>query len=152
MKALQAILGAALLGAVVFAQESDRWRATMANTPRLQSFDVFVDTGRSPLAAYQLSIATDRRDVRIVAIDGGESTSFRAPPYYDRRALLTNHVILAAFSTDPAPRLPFGMTRVASIRVQVNGLTEPRFQVNLETAANANGDRIRASGFLQARH
>jgi len=116
---------------------------TPQGTAHLALLDVFVDSGAQRLAAYQFELATEKGDVKILRIEGGEHPAFREPPYYDPAAIKTNRVAVAAFST--SKDLPKGKTRVARIRVQVAGSIEPEYVIRLEAAGTSDGHRIKAS-------
>lgn len=109
---------------------------------RFEAIDVFVDTGIQSLAAWQLELKSTTNDVQIVGIEGGEHPAFQEPPYYDSRAMNSNRVIIAAFSTDE--NLPSGRSRVARIHVQVRGPGARTWMSELTTSATADGTRIPA--------
>lgn len=95
--------------------------AAEARSP-FRVLDVYVDSGTSPLAAYQFEFNTKQKDageMKLVGIEGGESTAFKEPPRYDPRALTlpAPRVIVAAFNT--GKDLPTGKTRVARLMVRV---------------------------------
>jgi len=131
-----------LLAGGLAAQETDRREAEPAPAARFRAVDVFVDSGASALAAYQLELAAEVGAVKIVGVEGGEHSAFREPPYYDPAAISRDHVILAAFSTQKD--LPKGRTRVARIHVQITGDVEPEYALKLTTAALPDGTRISA--------
>lgn len=109
---------------------------------RFEAIDVFVDSGLQSLAAWQLELKSTADDVQIVGIEGGEHPAFKEPPYYDSRAMNSNRVIIAAFSTED--NLPSGRSRVARIHVQVRGPEARTWMSELTTAATADGTRIPA--------
>ena len=51
-------------------------------------------------------------------------------------------VVIAAFNTSAADKLPKGRTRVATIHLEISDERKPEFSLKLETAATANGNRI----------
>lgn len=113
------------------------------NAPvRFRAVDIFVDSGETPLAAYQLEFAVTNVSANIIGIEGGEHPVFAQPPFYDPKGMQHERAIIAAFSTEAADKLPKGKTRVATIHIQTSGKTEPRFETTLQTAADANGGRI----------
>lgn len=115
---------------------------------RFAAFDVFVDSGDQPLAAWQIDLhADDEKNtgtVRIAGIEGGEHEQYRTPPVYDPRAMQHDRVIIGAFSTADDANLPKGRTRVARIHVRLQGPEGfvPEFDVVLETAATPLGVEI----------
>jgi len=122
------------LSGVVFAQPA----ATSSASVRFQAIDIYVDSKDKPLAAYQLEFTATAGDVKIVGIEGGDHAAFAEAPFYDPQAMQHERVIIAAFST--ADKLPTGKTRVATIHVQVTGKADPRFELKLQTAADARGN------------
>jgi hypothetical protein len=105
--------------------------------------DVYVDSGTTPLAAWQVELVDAGDQARIVGIEGGEHPAFRAAPYYDPRALQQGRVVIAAFQTDSA--LPSGSSRVARIHFVVSGAGAARWSAKLVTAADADGHTIPAT-------
>ncbi len=109
--------------------------------------DVYVDSGASPLAAYQFEFDTSQKNaggLKLVGIEGGESTAFKEPPRYDPRALTlpAPRVIVAAFNT--GKDLPTGKTRVARLMVRVApGAALPKeLEGHLTAAATADAKPI----------
>ena len=113
-----------------------------ADVRRFEAIDVFVDSGNQRLAAWQLEVKSTANDVQIVGIEGGEHPAFAEPPYYDKRAMNNNRVIIAAFST--GDNLPSGRSRVARIHVQVRGSGARTWLSELTTSATTDGTRIPA--------
>jgi len=110
---------------------------------RFAAVDVYVDSGRRPLAAYQFELKATVGNVKIVGIEGGEHAAFKEPPYYDPAALTRQRIVIAAFNT--GEDLPTGRTRVARVHVRVAGTIEPEYAVELEAAASPDGKRISAT-------
>jgi hypothetical protein len=123
-----------------------------SDSVRFEAVDVFVDAKAAPLAAYQIEFSAKAGDVRIAGIEGGAHPAFATPPFYDPKAMQEERVILAAFSTDAASTLPSGRTRVATIHLQVRGATPPLFQINLQTAADARGNKTPAEAAFEERN
>ncbi len=111
---------------------------------RFGAVDIYVDSGSTPLAAYQLEFAATNGLAKIVGIEGGEPAAFREPPFYDPKAMQRERVILASFSTAAAAELPTGKTRVATVHYQTTDSQPPRFELKLQTAGDAQGTRISA--------
>jgi hypothetical protein len=109
---------------------------------RFCAVDIFVDSGSTPLAAYQLRFAVTNGTAKIVGIEGGEHPAFRQPPYYDPKAIQNEVAIIASFNIAPPAELPTGKHRVATIHLRTTGTTPPRFEVKLQTAADAQGNKI----------
>jgi hypothetical protein len=128
-------------------------QATNAPAPpvRFQAVDVFVDGKDQPLAAYQVEISAPAGAVKIAGIEGGEHPAFQEPPFYDLRALQHERVIIAAFNTRTADKLPKGRTRVATLHVQVSGEASPAYEVKLQTAATLDGRKIEATAKVEER-
>lgn len=148
---LSTVIALALLQQSLRAQEADEWRVTRQTGVRFVSVAVWVDSGAQPLAAYQIAFTAKRGDVKVVGIEGGEHPAFQNPPFYDPKALQHDKVILAAFNTAPTAQLPHGVTRVATLHLQVSGSKPPRYVAKLEAAANATGQSISAKVSLEER-
>ena len=118
---------------------------------RFRAVDIYVDSGSTPLAAYQLEFAATNGVARIVGIEGGEPAAFRQPPFYDPKAIQHERVIIASFSTAPATDLPTGKGRVATIHYQTTDTQPPRFALKLQTAGDAQGNRISAEAGFEER-
>jgi hypothetical protein len=111
------------------------------NSLRFRAVDIFVDSGTKPLAAYQLEF-TAPAGAKIVGIEGGEHAAFKEAPFYDPKAIQHERVVIGAFSTNAADKLPTGKTRVATIHLQTTGNETPQFEVQVKTAATMNGKKI----------
>jgi len=106
--------------------------------------DIYLDAKGTPLAAYQLEFTVTNVVTKIVGIEGGDHPAFHDPPLYDPKAIQHERVILAAFSTKAAEKLPGGKTRVATIHLQMFGDAEPKFELKLQAAADSEGRKITA--------
>ena len=107
---------------------------------RFDYVDVYLDSNKKDLAAYQLELTLKAGKVRIVGIECGEHPAFEEPPYYDPAALAKDRIVIAAFNT--GRELPRGRTRVARLHVQIAGDVQPRYDVLLRAAAAADGKKI----------
>lgn len=116
---------------------------------RFETVDIYVDSGAKPLAAYQLEFRVRNVDAKIVGVEGGSHAAFREPPFYDPKAIQQERIILAAFNTSAANKLPKNKTRVATIHLQISGSKEPEFTVKLKTAASVDGRGIAAEVTLE---
>jgi hypothetical protein len=145
-RALALFLALALFGVGGLAQEARPAPADDSARVRFESVDVYIDSGRAPLAAYQVEFIANADRVAIVGIEGGEHPAFAEPPYYDPAALTQHRVIIAAFST--AKDLPIGRTRVARLHLRVQGTEEAEYSTKLLVAATLNGELIDAKSGL----
>ena len=136
--ALPTLLLTALLATAAFAQRGDDAPAAV----RFEYIEVYVDSDAAPLAAYQFELTDSAGSIKIVGIEGGAHEAFAAPPYYDPKAMKSDRVIIAAFST--ADALPTGKTRVATIHVQVEVDVIPEIAINLAVAGDIQGNEINA--------
>ena len=139
MKTARAWMTAVLFLATIcpmLAQDS-----TSTNTLRFHAVDISVDSTNKPLAAYQVDF-TASASAKIVGIEGGEHEAFKEAPFYDPKAIQQERVILGAFSTAKADKLPTGKTRVATIHLQTSGDLTPRYEVVVKAAATAGGKKI----------
>jgi len=122
---------------------------TTNESVRFTTVGVYVDSGETPLAAYQIEFTATVGEVRIVGIEGGEHPAFSVPPYYDPMAIQQRRVVLASFNTADADELPVGKTRIATIHLQVMGQTPPQYQTDLTVAADTEGKPIQAAVEIQ---
>ena len=138
---LLCLLVAAAFVALAFVSAAQESQPT--NTIRFRAVDVFVDSTNKPLAAYQLEF-TASAGARIVGIEGGGHATFKEAPFYDVKAMQHERVIIGAFSTAKADKLPTGKTRVATIHLQIQptGDQPPRFEVQVKAAATVGGKKI----------
>ncbi len=118
---------------------------------RFCAVDIYVDSGSTPLAAYQVEFAATNGTARIVGIEGGEHPAFREPPFYDPKAMQHERVIIAAFSTASTDKLPPGKTRIATIHFQTATARQPEFELKLQTAGDSQGNRIPANASFEQR-
>jgi hypothetical protein len=116
--------------------------ATNAASIRFETVDIFVDSQDQPLAAYQLEFSVTNGVAKIVGIEGGEHPAFREPPFFDPKAMQSERVIVAAFST--AKELPAGKTRVATIHIQISSTVEPQISTGQQLTADFNGNELSA--------
>ena len=125
--------------------------ATEEGRSRFGAVDIYVDSGSTPLAAYQLEFAATNGVAKIVGIEGGEHPAFRQPPFYDPKAMQHERVIIASFSTAPATGLPIGKTRVATVHFQTTGTQLPKFELKLQTAGDLQGNKIAVQASFEER-
>jgi hypothetical protein len=128
------------LAAGLLAQQS----ASEEGRSRFCAVDIYVDSGSTPLAAYQVEFAATNGMAKIVGIEGGEHPAFRQPPFYDPKAMQHERVIIASFSTAAAADLPTGKTRVATVHYQTTDTQPPQFQLKLQAASDAQGNKLSA--------
>jgi hypothetical protein len=114
-----------------------------------QAVDLYVDSGSTPLAAYQIEFKSRDGSARIVGVEGGDSDPFRSAPHFDPDAMKQERVIIAAFSLEDPPMLPAGKTRVATIHVALQGGRNPDYVIQLDAAADPGGNAIRASASFE---
>ena len=125
---------------------------------RFAPVHIYLDPAGKPLAAYQFELVcsvpvraypagednASRRHyehpVKIVGVEGGEHPAFKEAPYYDPAALMNERIIIAAFNT--GADLPTTRTRIATIHLQITGDAEPQCELNLTTAADADGEKL----------
>ena len=106
---------------------------------RFTYVDVYVDAGKSQLAAYQFELTTE---ATLVGVEGGDVEQFKKAPYYDPAALQGGRIIIAAFTTDK--NAPSGRIRVARIHVQETGAEAPAYTSILMVAAAPGGKKLDA--------
>ena len=134
-----------LCGAMwVQAQPRDAGIDAGQSAVRFAAVDVYIDSGESPLAAYQFELTATSGEFEIVGVEGGEHAAFKEAPYYDPAALHgEGRIIIAAFNT--GDDLPTGKTRVARVHVRIAGETSPEYAVELIVSASTEGDMIDAT-------
>ena len=125
--------------------------ATEEGRSRFGAMDIYIDSGSTPLAAYQVEFAATNGAVKIVGIEGGEHPAFRAPPYFDPKAIQNDRVIIASFNTSAAASLPVGRTRVATIHYQTSDQKPLQFQLTLDTAADSHANKISVQASFEQR-
>lgn len=111
---------------------------------RFAAIDLFVDSGKTPLAAYQVEFMATNGVVQIAGIEGGEAAAFKEPPAYDPKAMQRDRVVLAGFSTSKDAALPSGIVRIATVHIRVSRDRAPGFELRLHAAADSTGRRIAA--------
>lgn len=113
---------------------------------RFEAVDVFVDSGKVPLAAYQVRLraVSEESDyaVVLVGVEGGEGV-FEDAPYYDAKAMATNRIVVAAYSLESS--LPVGRTRVARLHVQLAAGQRVRYECKLDVAGDADANAVPAT-------
>jgi O-methyltransferase involved in polyketide biosynthesis len=119
---------------------------------RFCAVDIFVDSGSTPLAAYQFRFAVTNGTATIVGIEGGDHPAFRQPPFYDPKAIQSEVAIVASFNTAPADELPKGKTRVATIHLQTIGARPSLFDLKLQTAADNQGNKLACTESFEQRN
>jgi len=127
------------------APEANHAVATQPNV-RFAAFDVLIDSGKTPLAAYQVKIVTTSGDITLVGIEGSDQPAFAAAPYYDKHAILNKQIIVAGYSL--AGSLPTGKTRVATLMVRIGSSIKPDWHVTLQVAGGADGKQIPATASI----
>jgi len=95
------------------------------------AYDILIDSGAEPLAAYQIELKDTQSHARIVGIEGGEPGPYNEAPHYDPKAIQAERVIIGAFTTANAPT---GKVRVARLHIMAEGGT-PDFATTITTAA-----------------
>ena len=116
---------------------------------RFEAVDIYVDSCTKPLAAYQLEFWVGNGGAKIVGIEGGTHPAFSEPPFHDPKAMQKERVIIAAFNTDSANKLPRGKTRVATIHLQLSGGKTPEYKIKLQTAATVQARKISAEATFE---
>lgn len=112
----------------------------LAGDTRFASYDVMLDSGAFPLAAWQVEIVDASGRAKVVAVEGGQHLAFAEPPHYDPRALMHGRIVLAAFTTGET--LPEGSFRVARVHFAIEGAQEPTLTLRVMAAAGSDGSTI----------
>ncbi|HEX5245115.1 MAG TPA: hypothetical protein VFW23_17785 [Tepidisphaeraceae bacterium] len=127
------------------APEANRIDATQSSA-RFTALDVLVDSGKTPLAAYQVKIVATSGDVTLVGVEGSDQPAFSMAPYYEKHAILNKQFIVAAYSL--AGSLPTGKTCVATLMVRIGSSTKPDWHITLQVAGGADGKKIPATASI----
>ena len=141
------VTAAGVTAIFAWAQDAPADPPASQRASRFTYVDVYIDSGRSPLAAYQFELSVSKGEITIVGVEGGEHAAFAEPPYYDTAALQSDRIIIAAFDT--GDDLPSGQSRVARIHLMVSTLAPPAYRVELTAAADSDGSRIDAKITLE---
>jgi len=126
----------------VLAQQSEQDYSTAQSGVRFAPLHIYIDSGNSSLAAYQFELKAAAGQIKIVGVEGGQHAAFKEAPYYDPAALAKDRIIIAAFST--GSDLPKGRTRIATIHLQIAGDAEPKYELKLIVAGDAEAKEIPA--------
>jgi hypothetical protein len=140
-------LGLLLCVSAVLALQPQTPPATNPVTDPFTAVDIWVDSGRQALGAYQFELTLERGKGEIVGLEGGEHPAFTQPPYYDPAALSGQRIIVAAYQV--AAPLPTGKTRVARVHLQLHGEIKPQYVVKLIASCGATGETIPATAGAQ---
>ncbi len=116
------------------------------STGRFGYIDVYIDSGKQPLAVYQFELKSTRGDAKLVGVERGDSAVFHDPPYYDPAAINQQRVIVGSYSL--SGQLPAGKTRVARLQMYIAGEEEPAYDLKVTVAAAKDGSAIPASASL----
>jgi len=136
------ILAGICLIVPVLAQQSEQNYSTAQSGVRFAPLHIYIDSGKSSLAAYQFELKATAGQIKIVGVEGGQHKAFKEAPYYDPAALAKDRIIIAAFNT--GRDLPTGRTRIATIHLQIIGDAEPQYELKLIVAADADAKEIPA--------
>lgn len=102
------------------------------------TLDVYIDTGDTPLAAFQFEVISPGKIVGVGHADFSDEA-----PYYDPAALQGGRIIIAAFTTDADP--PSGRVRVARLHMYFSGAGKPDDKAEILVTAAPGGERMDAS-------
>lgn len=132
---MRKLLALLLLSLLTFAQ---------APTREFAVFDIYLDSGAEPLAAYQINVSDERAAVKILSVEGGEHPAFAEPPKFDAKAIQRDIIKIAAFSLNGRAQLPSGRTRIASLHVEIGPGLTPEWIASVQAAADPGGSKISA--------
>lgn len=123
---------------------------------RFEAVDVYVDSGKVPMAAYEIEFKASVNNgdgeqggvgakVELVGVEGGEPGAFAKPPFYDATVLAQkgNRIIVAAMSV--GSDLPMGNTRVARLHVAVPAKSTPDYACSIVVAGDMGAKEIKAT-------
>ena len=112
-------IGVGLAMQPAVSEDSDRANSEPSGPPggvRFITVDVFIDSGDTPLAAYQIDLkaTSDGGRVLLAGIEGGEHAAFATPAFYDARAL---HATISAWTRRFGAVFFLTRTRLAEAQV-----------------------------------
>lgn len=114
---------------------------------RFVPLHIYLDPAGAALGAYQFELKILKGNVKIVGIEGSQHEAFKQAPYYDPLALTKQRIVIAAYTTDkngPSKKL-----RIATVHLHITGEREPEFALDLEVAANSEGQALDATITLE---
>lgn len=114
--------------------------ATPRSEIEFEWVDVWVDTGTTPLAAWQFEL---RGSYSLTGVEGGGDTAYPDPPHYDPAALSRDRVIVGDFSKAVAP--PAGRIKVATLHVMIDKDVAPDYVAELMAVADGEGRKFTAT-------
>jgi hypothetical protein len=115
-----------------------------AVTPRFETRDLVVDSGKASLAAWQVELKYDPAIVAIVGIEGGTAPfGPDKPPFYDPKGMTGGRIILANLTT--SAKLKSGPQTVARLHLRIQGEGAPKLAAKVVTAGTAGGTKIPAT-------
>ncbi len=133
--------------AILLAPQVGHANRVIRSKQRFAPVEIYLDSGNTPLAAYQFGLKVTKGSVKIVGVEGGEHPAFREAPYYDPAALTQDRIVIAAFNT--GDDLPTGRTRITTIHLEITGEAEPQYELVLALAADSEGHRFPAEITLE---
>lgn len=116
------------------------WMVPQAKGPEFVSYDVYIDPGDAPLAAWQIEVVPDG-GAKVVGVGNGDGAFAAKPAYYDARALQGGRIVLAAFTTE---QVKPGRIRVATLEMYETGDDEAEYASNVMAAAAPGAKKIDA--------
>lgn len=118
-----------------------------ADDSRFAAVEVYLDS-QEPVAAWQFEFSNRHGGMQVVGVENGDSAAFAGTPYYDREAVrlgTADRVVVADYSLAPAPELPSGRVRIATLHLVLDATVEPTFALDLVTAVDVDGRPVKAS-------
>ncbi len=114
---------------------------------RFVPLNIYLDPAGTALGAYQFELKILKGNVKIVGVEGSQHQAFKKAPYYDPIALTKQRIVIAAYTTEkngPSEKL-----RIATVHLHITGDREPEFALDLEVAANSEGQALDATITLE---
>ncbi len=109
---------------------------------RFVPVDIIIDSADKSIAAYQFELKVTSGIAKLSGVEGGDCEAFKAPGYYDPKALNHGRIILAAFNLDKS--LPSGKFRCARLHFMISGDQTPEFEITPVVIADAKGNKVKA--------
>ena len=109
---------------------------------RFMPVDIMIDAGDKPIAAYQFELRVTSGSAKLSGVEGGDCEAFKAPGFYDPKALNKGRIKLASFNLAKAS--PAGKFRCARLHFMVTGDQVPEFEITPVVIADAKGKKVSA--------
>jgi hypothetical protein len=130
------------LALALFAGPASADETAVAPARSFATIEVWIDSGESVLAGWQLRADFGKSDARIVGVEGGAPGAYHEPPHYDPRALNGGEIVLAALAE--GNELPAGRILVAVLHVEHAPSGLPPLEISDVIGVGTDGRAVEA--------